>query len=79
MLQTIELVRAAGKLVSGTKLKCVFISTDSTYDASGFLLDSHTHKFIPQAFLKATPNQEKPKLPKNNRTEMYAYAYGTVI
>jgi len=57
----------------------MFISTDSTYDASAFLLDSHTHKFVPPAFIKEEAQQNLPKLPKHEQTKMYAQAYGPLI
>ena len=52
MIYIIEEAKRAGKVIQGQKLKYVFISTDSTYDASAFLLDQHRHKFIPNGFLK---------------------------
>ena len=51
VLDIIAQVKAAGLFVPGKKLKYVFISTDSTYDASAYLLDQHSHKFIPPGFL----------------------------
>lgn len=59
-------------------VKYLFISTDSTYDSSAFLLDQHRHKFVPSGFLK--PDQPaKPKLPKGDSRLMYKQAYGALI
>ena len=75
-LLVIEQVKNAGSQPG--RLRYIFISTDSTYDASAFLLDQHRHKFIPAAFLK--PDQaSKPKLPKHDRRLMYSQAYSSHI
>lgn len=46
-------------------VKYLFISTDSTYDSSAFLLDQHRHKFVPKGFNKPEGSDQKvkPKLP----------------
>ena len=78
-MSVIDAVKTAGRLSSVIQLKYLFISTDSTYDASAFLLDQHRHKFIPDGFLKSTLNKlncpEKPKLPKNGTSSLYEQAY----
>ena len=78
VLDIIAQVKAAGLLVPGKKLKYVFISTDSTYDASAYLLDQHSHKFIPPGFLK--PDQaSKPKLNKDSKSNIYQTSYDAAI
>ena len=70
VLGVIDKAREAG-LLSSEALRYVFISTDSTYDASTFLLDSHQHTFVPPAFMKAD-RSALLTLPKNDRRQMYA-------
>lgn len=56
-------------------LKYIFISSDSTYDASAILLDSFTHKLI-------NPNKfdlSKPKFPKNDSMTMFKQTYSDYI
>ena len=43
-LKILNLMRENGRLVDDTALRYCFISTDSTYDASALILDSHLHK-----------------------------------
>ena len=78
VLSVIDQIRTNGLLSETKRLKYLFISTDSTYDSSGYLLDCHRHKFIPNGFMKAG-QESKPKLPKNDKTRMYKQAYGAVI
>ena len=76
ILDVLDRLREASLLEKdGQKLRYVFISTDSTYDASAYLLDAHKHKFVPPAFMKAD-RASLPKLPKHDRTRMYTQAYG---
>ena len=56
-------------------LNYVFISSDSTYDASAILLDSFSHKLVnPDKF-----DQSKPKFPKNETTAMFKQTYSDYI
>ena len=56
-------------------MKYVFISTDSVYDASHFLIDSHRHKHLKNSHAQASAQEEqseeksKPKLPKNDKKQ----------
>ena len=53
VLKVIDRMREANSL-SDECVRYVFISTDSTYDASAFLLDTHKHRFVPPAYMKAS-------------------------
>lgn len=70
VLGVIDRMREAN-LMSQDQLRYVFISTDSTYDASAFLLDTHKHKFVPPNFMKAD-RATMPELPMGDRKKMYA-------
>ena len=68
IFQILDMLREKGRLVTSRSLRYCFISTDSTYDASCMLLDSHKHKLYHPDKQKI---ENKLKLPKNDQRCMY--------
>ena len=70
-LKVINMMRSEGRLIESQPVRYCFISTDSTYDASALILDSHKHKLYNPEKQQA---EGKPKLPQDKK-RMYAQTY----
>jgi len=65
----IEPLSREGRL--NASLRYVFVSTDSTYEASAILIDGFAHKFVSPAKQK----EGLPKFPKSDKLAMYRQTY----